>query len=154
MSEIIFHFYHKLFSLFGYADTYELCNEDGFVEAEELSKEEVEKQIFENNLTPVKTGNDREWHYTDEDGKDHFYARTKINMYNKLYVYVKAKVLESNASNSPIFSQREIFGVDVYSVVNQFTKKVLISENVVKYKFNHIWDEKQHKYKENIIGFN
>ena len=24
----------------------------------------------------------------------------------------------------------------------------------MKYKFNEIWDEKQHKYKENIIGFN
>ena len=44
----------------------------------------------------------------------------------------KAKVLESNASNAPIFAQREIFGVDIFSVVNQFTKKVLISENVVK----------------------
>ena len=61
-------------------------------------------------------------------------------MYNKLYVYVKAKVLESNANNAPIFNQREIFGVDVFSVVNQFTKKVLISENVVKYKFNEHWD--------------
>ena len=41
-------------------------------------------------------------------------------------------MLESNANNAPIFNQREIFGVDVFSVVNQFTKKVLISENVVK----------------------
>ena len=40
--------------------------------------------------------------------------------------------MESNANNAPIFNQREIFGVDVFSVVNQFTKKVLISENMVK----------------------
>ena len=66
----------------------------------------------------------------------------------------KAKVLESNANNAPIFSQREIFGIDVFSVINQFTKKVLISENVVKYKFNEHWDSKQNKYKENIVGFN
>ena len=62
--------------------------------------------------------------------------------------------MESNANNQPIFAQREIFGVDVFSVVNQFVKKVLISENVVKYKFNEHWDPKTNKYKENIIGFN
>ena len=63
-------------------------------------------------------------------------------------------MLESYANNSTIFSQREIFGTDVYTVVNQFTKKVLISENMVKYKFNENYDEKQHKFKENVIGFN
>ena len=75
-------------------------------------------------------------------------------MYNKLYVYVKAKVLESNSNNAPIFEQREIFGTDVFTVINQFVKKVLISENIVKYKFNEHWDPKQKKYKENVIGFN
>ena len=63
-------------------------------------------------------------------------------------------MLESNSNNSPIFEQREIFGTDVFSVINQFTKKVLISENMVKYKFNENWDPKQKKYKENVIGFN
>ena len=66
---------------------------------------------------------------------DENYGRPPILLkvpHNKLYVYVKAKVLESNANNATIFAQREIFGVDVFSVVNQFTKKVLISENVVK----------------------
>lgn len=33
-----------------------------------------------------------------------------VDMYNKLFVYVKAKVLESKAINSPIFDQRDIFG--------------------------------------------
>ena len=66
----------------------------------------------------------------------------------------KAKVNESYSNNSPIFEQQEIFGVDVYSVVHSFVRRVLISENVVKYKFNAIWDAKQKKYKENIIGFN
>ena len=62
-------------------------------------------------------------------------------------------MLESYANNSPIFSQREIFGTDVYTVVNQFTKKVLISENMVKYKFNENYDTKLKKFKENVIGF-
>ena len=77
-----------------------------------------------------------------------------INMYNKLFVYVKAKVLESYANNSLLFEQREIFGTDTYSVINLFVKKVLISENMVKYKFNEHYDAKLKKYKENIIGFN
>lgn len=77
-----------------------------------------------------------------------------VNMYNKLFVYVKAKVLESKSHNSPIFDQRDILGVDEYTVIRQFLHKVLISENVVKYKFNEKYDEKTKKYKENIIGFN
>lgn len=76
------------------------------------------------------------------------------NMYNKLYVYVKTKVLESNSNNAPIFEQREIFGVDLYTVISQFTKVVLISENMVKYKFNERWNPKLKKYDESIVGFN
>lgn len=77
-----------------------------------------------------------------------------INMYNKLFVYVKAKVLESKSHNSPIFDQRDILGYDEYLVIHQFLKKVLISENIVKYKFNEHYDPKTKKYKENIVGFN
>lgn len=55
-----------------------------------------------------------------------------INMYNKLFVYVKAKVLESKSHNAPIFEQRDILGSDEYMVIDKFLKKVLISENVVK----------------------
>lgn len=76
------------------------------------------------------------------------------NMFNKLYVYVKTKVLESDSNNRTIFEQREIFGIDVYTVISQFTKVVLISENMVKYKFNEHWNPSQKKYRENIIGFN
>ena len=79
-----------------------------------------------------------------------YYAR--YDLYNKLFVYVKAKVNESYSNNSPIFEQREIFGEDVYSVVHSFVRRVLISENIVKYKFNEVYDYKQKKYKENIIG--
>ena len=71
-----------------------------------------------------------------------------------MYVYCKTKVQDSNSTNGVIFGQREVMGVDVMTVVRDFTRRVLISENVVKYKFNEIWDNKLHKYKENIIGFN
>lgn len=52
-------------------------------------------------------------------------------------------MLESKSHNSPIFEQRDILGGDEYLVIHQFLMKVLISENIVKYKFN-----------ENIVGFN
>lgn len=76
------------------------------------------------------------------------------NMYNKLFVYVKAKVLESKSHNAPIFDQREIMGVDEYSVIQKFLRNVLISENMVKYKFSEHLDPKTRKYKENLVGFN
>ena len=53
-----------------------------------------------------------------------------------------------------MFEQRDILGDDEYSVIHQFLHKVLISENVVKYRFNEHWDPKQKKFKENIVGFN
>lgn len=77
-----------------------------------------------------------------------------VDMYNKLFVYVKSRALESSSINSLIFEQREIMGIDIYTVINQFVRKVLISENMVKYKFNEHWDPKTKKYKESIIGFN
>lgn len=77
-----------------------------------------------------------------------------VNIYNKLFVYVKSKVLESQRDNKLIYEQRDIFGVDVFTIIHNFIKKVLISENMVKYKFNEKWDPKLKKYKENIVGFN
>lgn len=152
-SEIIFQFYKNLFKLFGYGNTYDMYDESGNTVTEGIEKELVEMFIQDNNIRPHydKEGEKQYW-FTDNDGNSFYYMKTQINMYNKLYVYAKAKVLEAYANNSPIFSQREIFGVDVYTVVNQFTKKVLISENVVKYKFNETWDPKLKKYKENVIG--
>lgn len=54
-----------------------------------------------------------------------------VNIFNKLFVYCKTKVLDASAHNSTIFQQREIFGVDIYNVINKFVRKVLISENMV-----------------------
>lgn len=56
---------------------------------------------------------------------------TKCNMYNKLFVYVKAKVLESRANNEVMFQQREILGWDELTVIHKFVRKVLIEENMV-----------------------
>lgn len=150
-SEVIFKFYKRLFDLFGYNVTYELCHDNGDVIEEDLDENYVMGIVNNLGIEPLVIGRDK-YYYFEENGKKYYYTKSKINMYNKLYVYIKAKVVESNTNNAPIFKQREIFGVDVFSVINQFTKKVLISENMVKYKFNEIWDSKQKKYKENVIG--
>lgn len=68
---------------------------------------------------------------------------TRCNVYNKLFIYVKTKVLESKANNELIFGQNEILGRDEYTLIHRFVRKVLVEENMVKYRFN-----------ENIIGFN
>lgn len=77
-----------------------------------------------------------------------------VNMFNKLYVYVKRKVIDSNFHNEKIFRQREIFGDDPGLLIEKFVKKQLIGENIVKYHFNEVWDPKKKKYKENPIGLN
>ena len=52
----------------------------------------------------IKNSDDRGKKYAfTENGEELYYQRVEINMFNKLYVYVKTKVLESNANNSPIF---------------------------------------------------
>lgn len=131
-TEIIYNFYKKLFTIYGYVNTFELCASNGDIIRDQISKEEMDKIIDDNFLVPTTVGDEERYYFTDSDGESKYYTRTFINIYNKLFVYVKAKVLEANSNNAPIFAQREIFGVDTYSVINQFTKKVLISENVVK----------------------
>jgi|GEM_PF-5519974 len=151
-SDIIFKFYRRLFDLFGYASTYELDDTTGNIIQDEIPEEDVMKFVKDNQIEPTIIGKDKYYYFINNEGQMVYYTRTKIDLYAKLYVYVKAKVLESNANNAPIFNQREIFGIDVYTVVRQFTNKVLISENVVKYRFNEHYDKKLHKYKENIVG--
>lgn len=149
-SEIIFYFYKRLFDIFGYSNLYDYYDAEGRLNNSKIEQDVIDTGLKDGWLTKV------EKEYTDyyymEDGS--YYTPGKINMYNKLFVYVKAKVLESYSNNSLIFEQREILGVDLFDVINSFVKKVLISENMVKYKFNEHFDMKLKKYKENIIGFN
>lgn len=75
------------------------------------------------------------------------------DIYNKLYVYVKTKVMESNAINKIIFLQKEIQGKDIYTVINDMLNIILISDNMVKFAYSEHWDSKLGHYKENIPGF-
>ena len=77
-----------------------------------------------------------------------------VDMFNKLYVYIKRKVFDSSYHNQKIFNQRDIFGDDIMLIIERFVKTRLIVDNMVKYKFNQTWDPKKNKYNENIIGLN
>jgi len=154
----IYKFYERLFVIFGFGSDYNVYNEDGTLFDSDIPKDQVEEHIKAHHLQLVRDGYVSKYYfdvsdvYPEEKSRMVYYSPIPINMYNKLWIYVKAKVLESNASNSPIFAQREVFGVDLFTVVNMFTKRVLISDNMVKYKFNEHLNKKTGKYKENIIG--
>lgn len=88
-SDIIFRFYQKLFELFGYSNTYNMYDEDGQLVTQDIEKELVDTFIKINKIHPMyNSEGDKQFWFTDTDGKNYFYMRNKINMYNKLYVYV------------------------------------------------------------------
>lgn len=140
-SEIIFNFYQNLFKIFGFGTTYEFYDSNDVLIGDEIEQSFIDEGVNNKTLQPVLCDNGIETRYYTESGE--YYTLSKIDIYSKLYVYTKTKVLESSSNNAPIFDQREIFGTDVYTLINHFTKIVLISENIVKYRFS-----------ENVIGFN
>lgn len=164
-SDVIFRFYYPLFEIFGTSETFDFMDKDGNLIADTIDDvnengEVIQRKITFEDIKPrIDSGElkiDRSYpynpKYVDEEGN--YYEFTRINMYNKLYVYVKAKVSENSSNNSLIYGQREIFGIDLFTVINSFTRRVLISENVVKYKFNAHWNPTKKKYDENIVGLN
>ena len=139
-SDVIYRFYQRLFDIFNTTETFDhLTNSGEMIRTNisfgEFHKIKLDKHLVEDDPTSVHPK------YYDTDGT--YYTPGTCNLYNKLYIYVKAKVMESNSNNASMFEQREIFGLDISSIINFFTKVVLISDNMVKYKFN-----------ENIVGFN
>lgn len=52
-------------------------------------------------------------------------GQNKVNMFNKLYVYVKSRVLESSSINGAMFEKRQIFGSDTFVVVIASLRKCL-----------------------------
>lgn len=76
-----------------------------------------------------------------------------VNIYNKLVVYARAKVLENKAHNPTMYEQRDIFGNDEAILMNDLVKKVLITNNVFKFDFPNKWSKKEKKFRENIVGF-
>lgn len=76
-----------------------------------------------------------------------------VNIYNKIVVYTRAKVLESKAHNPLMYDKREIFGNDESTLITSLVSYIIITNNLFKLKFPDKWDKKQNKFKENVVGF-
>ena len=134
-TDIIFKFYKNLFKIFGHGETWEVCDLEGNILESDLSNEVVRNDIETRGLKPTIVNYEKQYHYL-KSGQIVYYRQTPIDLYNKIYVYVKAKVLESNSINARIFKQKEIFGEDVATVIHHFVRYILISDNIIKFTFN------------------
>lgn len=68
---------------------------------------------------------------------------TEIDIYNKLWISIYSKVNVNYIRNKTIWAQREIFGTDQLTHMNELLKDKIISETMFKYSFD-----------KNIISFN
>lgn len=75
-----------------------------------------------------------------------------VDIYNKLFIYVKRKVMDAQSRNKPIYAKNEIFGHDDMTLVDRYLKYELIGENFFKFKFSESIDPKTGRYRENILG--
>lgn len=90
-SEIIFMFYKRLFTLFGYGDTFELVEPldgDEIIIQSGITPKEMEDIAFDKGLLPMQNGLGITYEWMDGD-KKLIYRKKVINIYNKLYVYVE-----------------------------------------------------------------
>ena len=153
--DFLYNFYDDLFDLFGFSTYWTLYDSSNKVKENNIPDIKV-KEFSALNKVPIIL-NDRGYvcEYIDEEtGEVCHFLKKRINMYNKLYAYVKTKVSENEVNNSKMYDQRAIFGDDLVNVINYFVKKILIADTMMKYKFNEIWDKTTKSYKENIVGFN
>lgn len=153
--DFLYNFYDDLFNLFGFSTTWTLYDSSNKVKETNIPDIKV-KEFSALNKVPIIL-NERGYvceYVDDETGEVCHFLKKRINMYNKLYAYVKTKVSENEVNNSKMYDQRAIFGDDLVNVINYFVKKILIADTMMKYKFNEIWDKTTKSYKENIVGFN
>lgn len=59
-----------------------------------------------------------------------------VDIYNKLWITVQAKVKNNVSRNRPLWKQREILGIDPLTYADTLLKKNIISETMFKYRFN------------------
>jgi hypothetical protein len=93
-SDVIFQFYKGLFTIFGYGNNYDIYDIDGIkLYAHNVAEDQVKAHIEAENLQPVEVGFTTRYYFTyhdDSTGEDHeaYYTPIKVQMYNKLFVYV------------------------------------------------------------------
>ena len=83
----------------------------------------------------------------------------EIDIYNKLWISIYSKVNVNYIRNKTIWAQREIFGTDQLTHMNELLKDKIISETMFKYRFdsniisfNYVVLEKQLRFFLNKIG--
>lgn len=59
-----------------------------------------------------------------------------VDMFNKLYVYTRTNVSIKHKYNMVIFNQREVFGEDIKTVVDDFLKNKIINDIIIKFQFS------------------
>lgn len=93
-SDTIFQFYKGLFTIFGYGNNYDIYDVDGIkMYAHNIAEDQVKEHIRSEGLVPVEHGYTTRYYFTyhdDKTGEDHeaYYTPIKVEMYNKLFVYV------------------------------------------------------------------
>lgn len=153
--DFLYNFYDELFDLFGFSTTWTLYDSNNKVKETNIPDIKVKEYSALNKVPIILNDRGYECEFIDDETVEvcHF-LKKRINMYNKLYAYVKTKVSENEVNNSKMYDQRAIFGDDLVNVINYFVKKILIADTMMKYKFNEVWDMTTKSYKENIVGFN
>ena len=153
--DFLYTFYDNLFDLFGFSTEWTLYDSNNKIINANISNGYVKNFSALSKIPIVLTERGYRCEFVDDEtGEICYYLKKRINMYNKLYAYVKTKVSENEVNNSKMYDQRAIFGDDLVNVISYFVKKILIADTMMKYKFNEIWDKTTKSYKENIVGFN
>lgn len=137
----LYRFFKDLFDIFGYDNNeFEIRNADN-ENIGTVNRETVMKELEIGNIHRIYVPYNKEVYHEDVTGNN--YVLSRVDMYTKLFVYVKAKVMESQANNSIIFDQKEIMGKDINWVIRNFTRSMIIGSIIFKYRFDL-----------SIIGFN
>ena len=105
-TDTIYRFYKKLFEIFSFGtDLYDLVDGNGKLIQANIPKDEVMSIVEQENITPVLEGYQYVYPLSIPDGSKRTnkaalrkYQPVKINIYNKLYVYVR--LLRTKTGNS------------------------------------------------------
>jgi len=134
---------------------YDLTSKDGKRYTEQLEFTNDHAKIMMKISVSMKIMVPILFHYinTYNIGKDvplfNFYEKLfymyseDIDIYNKLWITIQAKVKNSFSKNRLIWEQREILGEDTLTKADEMLKEKIISETMFKYRFDS-----------NIIHFN
>lgn len=85
-SEIIYNFYKRLFDIFGYGEKYDYHEANGKL-IEGMIEPEVVEDLYKDGVVKKVICDSVEYYYYPDKT---YYTHNRVNMYNKLYVYVSS----------------------------------------------------------------